>query len=51
MAVAPNTSSGFILGQVSQGIEPRWSNYYVKDLAKTKASIKNKYLEELLDAK
>jgi ribonucleoside-diphosphate reductase alpha chain len=30
-AIAPTTSSAFILGQVSQGIEPIWSNSYVKD--------------------
>src|SRR5690606_9460586 len=29
-AIAPTTSSAFILGQVSQGIEPIWSNIYVK---------------------
>ena len=51
MAVAPNTSSAFILGQVSQSIEPRRSNYYVKDLAKSKVSIKNKELEKLLESK
>ena len=51
MAVAPNTSSSFILGQASQSIEPRRSNYYVKDLAKTKVSIKNIYLEKLLESK
>ena len=34
MAVAPTTSSAFILGQVSQSIEPVWSNNYVKDVAK-----------------
>jgi ribonucleoside-diphosphate reductase alpha chain len=48
MAVAPTTSSAFILGQVSQSIEPRWSNYYVKDVAKAKVSIKNKALKALL---
>ena len=31
-AIAPTTSSAFILGQVSQGIEPVWSNIYVKDI-------------------
>ncbi len=51
MAVAPNTSSGFILGQVSQGIEPIWSNCYVKDVAKLKVTIKNRLLEELLENK
>jgi ribonucleoside-diphosphate reductase alpha chain len=50
-AVAPTTSSAFILGQVSQGIEPIWSNSYVKDIAKIKTSIKNPFLEELLKEK
>lgn len=51
MAVAPTTSSAFILGQVSQGIEPIWSNCYVKDVAKIKVTIKNPLLEELLEQK
>lgn len=51
MAIAPNTSSAFILGQVSQGIEPVWSNCYVKDVAKLKVTIKNPFLEELLEGK
>ncbi|MCP4054599.1 MULTISPECIES: ribonucleoside-diphosphate reductase subunit alpha [Mesoflavibacter] len=50
-AVAPTTSSAFILGQVSQGIEPIWSNIYVKDIAKIKTTIKNSYLEDLLESK
>ncbi len=50
-AIAPTTSSAFILGQVSQGIEPIWSNCYVKDIAKIKTSIKNPFLEELLESK
>lgn len=50
-AVAPTTSSAFILGQVSQGIEPIWSNIYVKDIAKIKVTIKNPFLVELLDKK
>lgn len=50
-AVAPTTSSAFILGQVSQGIEPIWSNIYVKDIAKVKTTIKNPYLAELLQEK
>ncbi|WP_340156294.1 ribonucleoside-diphosphate reductase subunit alpha [uncultured Winogradskyella sp.] len=50
-AVAPTTSSAFILGQVSQGIEPIWSNSYVKDIAKIKTTIKNPYLLELLKDK
>lgn len=47
-AVAPNTSSAFILGQVSQSIEPKFSNHYVKDLAKSKATISNPYLKKVL---
>ncbi|HIC32149.1 MAG: ribonucleoside-diphosphate reductase subunit alpha [Flavobacteriaceae bacterium] len=50
-AIAPTTSSAFILGQVSQGIEPIWSNIYVKDIAKIKTTIKNSYLEDLLESK
>lgn len=50
-AIAPTTSSAFILGQVSQGIEPNWSNCYVKDVAKIKTTIKNPFLEELLETK
>ena len=48
MAVAPTTSSAFILGQVSQSIEPIWSNNYVKDVAKAKVTIHNPYLKEVL---
>tara|TARA_R110000803_G_scaffold83943_2_gene150064 strand:+ start:797 stop:2503 length:1707 start_codon:yes stop_codon:yes gene_type:complete len=47
-AVAPTTSSAFILGQVSQSIEPIWSNCYVKDVAKMKVTIKNPVLKDLL---
>lgn len=47
-AVAPTTSSAFILGQVSQSIEPVWSNNYVKDVAKAKVTIRNPYLKEVL---
>lgn len=50
-AIAPTTSSAFILGQVSQGIEPIWSNCYVKDIAKIKTTIKNPFLVELLEKK
>ena len=48
-AVAPNTSSAFILEQVSQGIEPIFSNYYIKDIAGGKHVIKNPNLEKLLE--
>ena len=47
-AIAPTTSSAFILGQVSQSIEPIWSHCYVKDVAKLKVTIKNPVLKKLL---
>lgn len=50
-AVAPTTSSAFILGQVSQSIEPIWSNCYVKDIDKMKVTVKNSSLEKLLESK
>jgi len=51
IAIAPTTSSSFILGQVSPSIEPLNSNYFVKDLAKGKFTYKNPYLIELLEKK
>lgn len=51
MAIAPTKSSAFILGQVSEGIEPHKANYYIKDLAKGKFSIRNVHLVELLNFK
>jgi ribonucleoside-diphosphate reductase alpha chain len=51
LAVAPTTSSSFILGQVSPSIEPLNSNYFVKDLAKGKFTYKNPYLRNLLKEK
>jgi ribonucleoside-diphosphate reductase alpha chain len=50
LAIAPTKSSSMILGQVSQSIEPEFSNYYVKDLSKTKITIKNPYLKAYLQA-
>lgn len=50
-AIAPTTSSAFILGQVSQSIEPYMSNYYIKDTAKIKYTFRNPYLEQLLNIK
>jgi len=49
MAIAPTTSSSFILGQVSPSIEPLNSNYFVKDLAKGKFTYKNPYLKTILE--
>jgi ribonucleoside-diphosphate reductase alpha chain len=51
LAIAPTTSSSFILGQVSPSIEPLNSNYFVKDLAKGKFTYRNPYLAELLKTK
>jgi ribonucleoside-diphosphate reductase alpha chain len=51
LAVAPTTSSSFILGQASPSVEPLNSNYFVKDLAKGKFTYKNPYLEALLEKK
>jgi len=51
LAIAPTKSSAFILGQVSEGIEPHRTNYYIKDLQKGKFTIKNVELEKLLKAK
>ena len=48
IAVAPTTSSSFILGQVSPSIEPLTSNYFVKKLAKGSFTFKNPYLKEVL---
>ena len=49
MAIAPTTSSSFILGQVSPSIEPLNSNYFVKDLAKGKFTYKNPELVKVLE--
>lgn len=51
LAIAPTTSSAFILGQVSQSIEPLMSNAFVKDVDKMKITIKNRTLEALLSEK
>jgi ribonucleoside-diphosphate reductase alpha chain len=51
LAVAPTKSSAFILGQISEGIEPHRTNYYIKDLQKGKFTIKNHELEALLETK
>ena len=48
MAVAPTKSSSFILGQVSQGVEPIKANLFIKDTAKVKTVFKNPFLEKIL---
>jgi len=47
-AIAPTTSSSFILGQVSPSIEPLASNYFTKDLAKGKFTYRNPYLDGVI---
>ena len=49
-AIAPTTSSSFILGQVSPTIEPLPANIFTKDLAKGKFTYRNPYLEKVLEA-
>jgi len=49
MAIAPTKSSSFIHGAVSMGIEPIKSNYFIKDLAKSKTIYKNPFLIEELE--
>lgn len=51
LSIAPTKSSAFILGQLSESIEPQRTNYYIKDLAKIKFSYKNPYLVSLLEEK
>ena len=51
LAIAPTTSSSFILGQASPSVEPLNSNYFVKDLAKGKFTYKNPHLKKLLESK
>lgn len=50
-ADAPTKSSAFILGQVSESNEPAKANYYIKDLAKIKFTVKNLHLEKILEEK
>jgi len=49
MAIAPTKSSSFIHGAVSMGIEPIKSNYFIKDLAKSKTIYQNPFLTEELE--
>lgn len=48
LAIAPTTSSSFILGQVSRGIEPIDSNYFVEKLSKGNFTFKNAALKKVL---
>lgn len=49
IAIAPTTSSSFILGQVSPSIEPLNSNYFVKKLAKGNYAYRNPFLKKVLE--
>lgn len=51
MAIAPTKSSAFIIEQTSENIEPERTNIVIKDLQKGKNTLKNKFLEELLEEK
>lgn len=51
MAIAPTVSSSFILGQVSQSIEPLEDNYFIDDNAKGVFERKNPYFVDLLEKK
>lgn len=50
-AIAPTKSSAFILGQVSEAVEPHRTNYCIKDLQKGKFTIRNPQLQDLLQKK
>jgi len=49
-AIAPTTSSSFILGQVAPACEPLASNYFVKDLAKGSFTFRNPHLAGTLES-
>lgn len=51
MMVAPNKSTSFLMSKTSLGIEPFFSNYFVKSLAGIESTFKNKHLEKLLESK
>jgi len=51
LAIAPTKSSAFIMGQVSENTEPNRANIVIKDLQKGKYTMKNTYLEALLESK
>lgn len=49
LAIAPNKSSAMFAGNVSGGVEPYISNYFVNDLAGVHSVFKNPYLKEVLN--
>jgi ribonucleoside-diphosphate reductase alpha chain len=48
VAIAPTKSSAFILGQVSESVEPIHSNFFIDGKAKARISMKNRELERLI---
>lgn len=50
-AIAPTKSTSFILGQTSEGIELRQSNYVIEDKAKGKFTFRNPHLDRVLSGK
>jgi len=50
MAIAPTKSSSFILGNVSEGIQPEMANCYISDLSKDTLVVRNPYLKEWLSS-
>lgn len=48
-AIAPTKSSAFILGQISENTEPNRTNVVIKDLQKGKYTMRNVYLEVVLE--
>lgn len=48
-AIAPTKSTSFILGQTSEGIEPRQSNYVIEDKAKGKFTFRNPHLAGIIN--
>ncbi len=51
MTIAPNKSTSFLMNETSLGIEPFFSNYFVKSLAGIETTFKNKSLKKLLKRK
>lgn len=50
-AIAPTKSTSFILGQTSEGVELRQSNYVIEDKAKGKFTFRNPHLNRVLSEK
>jgi ribonucleoside-diphosphate reductase alpha chain len=51
MMIAPNKSTSFLMNKTSLGVEPIFSNYFVKSLAGIESTFKNKNLTKILEEK